>query len=59
MKDTLSHLTKATALVATMPAAVMMDAFTLGGTLVGKTTPFTLTQLIDLRDAMTKATSSN
>lgn len=57
MKDILSHLTKASLLTATLPATMMMDAVTLGGSLVGKATPFTMTQLMDIKDSMTKVTA--
>lgn len=57
MKDILSHLTKASLLTATLPATMMMDAVTLGGSLVGKSTPFTMTQLMDIKESMTKVTA--
>jgi len=56
MKDILSHLTKASLLTATLPATMMMDMVTMGGSLVGKTSPFTMTQLLDIKESMTKAT---
>lgn len=56
MKDVLSHLTKASLLTATLPATMMMDMVTMGGSLVGKTSPFTMTQLMDIKESMTKAT---
>lgn len=58
MKDVLSHLSRASLLSATLPATMMMDAVTLGGSLVGKSTPFTMTQLLDIKDSMTKATTA-
>jgi hypothetical protein len=59
MKDIFSHLTKASLLTATLPATVMMDVVTMGGSLVGKSTPFTMTQLLDIKDSMTKATKQD
>jgi hypothetical protein len=55
MNDTCTNLTKATLLAATLPLAFVMDVVTIGGTLVDKNS-FTLAQLQDLKDVMTKAT---